>query len=99
MKVNSQEIKFAENLHEVLPTDYTKNLALIPKENRDAIAEDFRRWRVVREVFAKRFGLVSEFAVKRADKEIRDWVMALEPEQYRDDMRRRLNELKGKLKK
>lgn len=93
------KIKFPENLQDVLPTNYAVNLAELELEQRQAIAEDFRRWRECKAVFSKRFGLTTAAQVTRADNEIRDWVMALEPEQYRDDMRRRLNYLKGKLKK
>jgi hypothetical protein len=99
VKVNSQEVKFAENLHEVLPTDYSKNLGLLPKENRDAIAEDFRRWRECRNIFEQRYGCETKFQVDKANRNISAWIEALQPAAYREDMRRRLNYLHGKMKK
>lgn len=92
-------VKFPENLQDVLPTNYAVNLAELELEQRQAIAEDFRRWRECKAVFSKRFGLTTAEQVTRADNEIRDWVLSLEPTAYREDMRRRLNQMKLRIKK
>lgn len=97
--MKNNEIKFAENLHEALPTNHIGNLALLSKDQRDAIAEDFRRWRVCKEVFAPRFGCETQLQIEKADHDIRQFISTLEPEAYKNDMRRRLNSMKSRLKK
>lgn len=91
-----KEIPFADCLFQTLPTDYTHNLAALPKEQRDAIAEDFRRWRLAKEWFEPRRVALTLPAKQKADGALRSYIATLEPQAYRDDMRRRLNILKGK---
>ena len=92
------KVMFGENLFDVLPKNYQGNHAALPKEQRDAIAEDFRRWRLAEEMFKQRRQASSEDQAKKANKRIVEGLAILEPAQYREDMRRRLNILKGTLK-
>lgn len=91
-------IPFAENLADSLPTNYAVNLATLPVEQRNAIAEDFRRWRLAQEWFARRKSAKTTQEKQSADGALRAFIATVEPQAYRDDMRRRLNILKGKLK-
>lgn len=91
-------IRFADNLAQVLPKDYTHNLALLPLEQRQAINEDLRRWHLAETMFEKRRIASGVFAITDANKLIIQGISILEPETYRNDMRRRLNILKGALK-
>lgn len=65
-----------------LPTDYSKNLAELPDEQRQAIEEDKQRW------FE---------ASKMINNHGREYIMSMlfqMPEDKREDMRRRLNTLR-----
>lgn len=91
-------IPFAENLPEVLPKGQIFNLGLLPKEQRDAVAEDLRRWREATIIFEKRKVAVGISAINAANAKIKEGIALFHPEAYREDMRRRLNILKAKLK-
>ena len=91
-------IPFAENLAEVLPPQPVYNVASFPLEQRQAIAEDLRRWRVAHEWFARRKAAKTQQERISADSQLRLFIPTIEPAAYRDDMRRRLNILKSKLK-
>lgn len=89
-------IKFAENFAEVYPAGCSTNLADLPKDQRDAIKEDFRRWALAAEMFKRVTTATTDLLKGRADNEVRAWLLSLEPKPYQDDMRRRLNILKAK---
>jgi hypothetical protein len=91
-------IPFANNLLESLPKSYLGNLALLPLEQRAAIDEDARRWRVANTMFEKRIAAAGLAQITKANRDIVDGLSTMEPSGYREDMRRRLNILKGKLK-
>lgn len=91
-------IAFAENLHEVLPKSYLGNLALLSDEQRSAIAEDLRRWKLAHEMFSPQREASSESTKKAAIAKIKNSIEALTPEGYREDMRKRLNILRIKHK-
>lgn len=87
---NPVVIPFAENLLDVLPKNYVGNLGDLPKEQQEAISEDNRRWYLATVMFEPRKnakGLDRE----RAHKRIRDGLAVMQPDAYREDMRRRLN--------
>lgn len=88
---NPLVIPFAENLADVYPAYHVGNLALLSADQRAAIAEDNRRWRLAGEIFEKRRIDVGLIAVATADKAIRDGIALMQPDAYREDMRRRLN--------
>jgi hypothetical protein len=91
-------IPFADNLLESLPKSYLGNLALLPLEQRAAIDEDARRWRLANTMFEKRMVATGLAQITKANRDIVDGLNTMEPAGYREDMRRRLNILKGKLK-
>jgi hypothetical protein len=82
----------------MLPKDYTHNHALLPLEQRQAMAEDLRRWKLAIEMFAPRKAANGLAAINAANTKIKLGLEAIPAGGYREDMRRRLNILKGKLK-
>lgn len=62
-----------------LPASYVGNLAELPKRCRDAIQEDRKRWALATKIFRE-----------KSDMEIRTWLRSQYPDEYREDMRRRL---------
>lgn len=67
-----------------LPKDYTSNLALLPKDQREAMQEDKTRW-----LEAHKRYTTHSYA------QLRWWIKNMPEGEYKDDMRRRLNIIKG----
>lgn len=91
-------IRFAEDLADHLPETYLGNHALLPLDQRQAMAEDLRRWKLAYEWFSRRKSAKTQQERISADNQLRLFIPTIEPAAYRDDMRRRLNILKGKIK-
>ena len=91
-------IPFADNLAQMLPDPMHRNYGTLPDEQRAALAEDNRRWHMAEVMFEKRRHAIGVDAQKRANRDIVDGLKTMKPDAYREDMRRRLNILKGKLK-
>jgi hypothetical protein len=67
-------------LSDRLPESYLGNLALLPKEQREAIQEDKQRWLDAHNRYKQ-----------QTSAQIRQWLKNLPEGEYKDDMRRRLN--------
>ena len=97
------KIPFAENLQECLPREYGQNLALMDEKQLLAMYEDNRRWRECEErikpLLAKqRQEEPKQHEIRAETAKIKAWLDSLQPEIYRDDMRRRMNHLREKYK-
>jgi len=91
-------IPFADGLEAFLPVNYLGNHALLPQIQRDAMAEDNRRWFLAHTMFEPRRSAVGLLALERVDQKIREGLALMHPMAYRDDMRRRLKILRGDTK-
>lgn len=104
------KIPFAENLADCLTKSYGKNLAEMNEIQLMAMQEDNRRWRECEERFKPYASslqvyrsTVSPYPVSKKETlreaaKIAVWLDSLQPEIYRDDMRRRMNHLREKNK-
>lgn len=66
----------------------SKNLANLPKSERDALEEDKKRWFEARQMLTKNGRATVE-----------KWLYGIEDAEHREDMRRRLNTIKENMRR